>query len=96
MSLDKTKYLEMPISRAEKQDWNARGYRVADIRFMPEDFDNDESAQEDPKGEPTRPDSVDDMGKKALGEWLKAQGVVDIPNGVEKRRELAKALKNAG
>lgn len=31
------KYLPMPITFDEKREWNARGYRVVDIRFAPHD-----------------------------------------------------------
>lgn len=33
-------YLEMPISFETKREWNAKGYKVADVQFMPEGYDN--------------------------------------------------------
>jgi len=33
-------YLPMPVTFEEKRAWNAKGYKVADIAFMPEGYDN--------------------------------------------------------
>lgn len=34
--LDKIKYLASPVSKAEKAEWNKKGYRIIDARFEPE------------------------------------------------------------
>ena len=41
MELSKTKYLAMPVTPAEKQAWNAQGYKVVDIRFAPEGYEEE-------------------------------------------------------
>lgn len=47
-------YLPMPISFEEKRKWNAKGYKVADIAFMPEDYDNPVEAKEPEPEKPAR------------------------------------------
>ena len=43
-------YLPMPVTFEEKRAWNAKGYRVYDIAFMPEGYDNPAAVrQEEPK-----------------------------------------------
>ena len=41
MKLSKTKYLAMPVTPAEKRELNAQGYKVVDIRFAPEGYEEE-------------------------------------------------------
>ena len=50
-------YLPMPISFEEKRKWNAKGFKVAGIAFMPDGYDNpvepvepDATKKQKPKG----------------------------------------------
>ena len=47
-------YLPMPISFEEKRKWNAKGFKVADIAFMPDGYDNpvepEATKKQKPKG----------------------------------------------
>lgn len=40
-------YLPMPVSFEVKREWNRKGYKVADVAFMPGGYDN--PADEKPK-----------------------------------------------
>ena len=43
-------YLPMPVTFEEKRAWNAKGYRVYDIAFMPDGYENPAAVkQEEPK-----------------------------------------------
>lgn len=45
-------YLEMPITFETKREWNAKGYKVADLATMPEGYDNPSAETEKPKSQP--------------------------------------------
>lgn len=47
-------YLETPITFEEKRKWNAKGYRVADIKTMPKGYNNP-FAPDEPKEPEVKP-----------------------------------------
>ena len=39
------KYLAHPVSKADKADWNKKGYRIIDARFEPETAEQEVKAK---------------------------------------------------
>lgn len=57
-------YLPMPVSFEQKREWNKKGFRVLDVAFMPDDYDNPvETAatkKQKPKDPPPPPPPVEE------------------------------------
>jgi hypothetical protein len=46
MSFQKTAFVQGPVTRKEKQEFNSQGFQVVDIRFAPEKLSGDDKKVE--------------------------------------------------